>query len=89
MRSGLPALYDFFRSASQPPKERAMERAVFRPLSLRPVRTGTTCRQPTTYHPILPGTPAIEVMTDFLAVSPATVYEHHALARRPLPVRGR
>lgn len=56
-----------------------MERAEFRPLSLRPVKGGTTCRQPTTYHLIHPGTPAIEVMTDFLEVSPAMVHADASL----------
>ncbi|HJW23338.1 MAG TPA: CBS domain-containing protein [Rhodocyclaceae bacterium] len=50
-----------------------MERAVYRPLSLRPVKTGTTCRQPCAYDAVQPGTPAIEVMTDFQRVSPVTI----------------
>lgn len=50
-----------------------MERSVYRPLSFRPVKAGTICRQPSSFNSVQPGTPAIEVMTDFHQVSPATV----------------
>lgn len=50
-----------------------MQRPVYRPLSLRPLELGATCRQPSTYNPVQIDTPAIEVMTDFHSVSPVTI----------------
>ncbi|MBS1189550.1 MAG: hypothetical protein H6R10_1342 [Rhodocyclaceae bacterium] len=50
-----------------------MERAVYRPLGLRPVKAGTRCREPSTYNNVEPSTPAIEVMTDFQQTSPVTI----------------
>lgn len=58
-----------------------MERAVFRPLGLRPLKPGTTCRQPISHQPVHLGSPAIEVMTDFLEFSPATVRPGNTLVQ--------
>jgi CBS-domain-containing membrane protein len=50
-----------------------MERAVYRPLALNPLQAGAACRQPSIYAPVQMDTPAINIMTDFQLVQPATI----------------
>lgn len=50
-----------------------MERATYKALPLRPLSQGIACRQPGSYNPVKLDTPAINVMTDFQSVSPATI----------------
>jgi len=58
-----------------------MERAVYRPLSPHPLKSGAVCRQPSTYLAARLDTPAIEVMTDFEHVSPVTIGPEATLAQ--------
>lgn len=58
-----------------------MERAVYRPLGLRPLKADAACRQPSSYNPVQVDTPAIEVMTDFQVVSPVTIRPGATLAQ--------
>lgn len=50
-----------------------MQRARYKALRLIPLRAGARCQQPATNNPVQLDTPAIEVMTDFLAVSPVCI----------------
>jgi CBS domain-containing protein len=45
----------------------------YRALAPHPLKAGAACRKPSTNNPVQLDTPAIEVMTDFLAVSPACI----------------
>jgi CBS domain-containing protein len=49
-----------------------MQREIYKTLSSRPLSRGIRCRQPGSY-PVKLDTPAINVMTDFQSVTPATV----------------
>jgi CBS domain-containing protein len=50
-----------------------MVRESYKALQLAPIKPGTTCRQPRSFGTISLDAPAIEVMTDFEKVTPATV----------------
>lgn len=58
-----------------------MERAVYRPISLRPVKIGAACREPRTFSSVQIDTPAIELMTDFHSVMPVTTRPHATLTQ--------
>ena len=44
-----------------------------RPITLRPLKIGAVCRQPSTYRLVRLESPAIEVMTDFMQTTPAMI----------------
>jgi hypothetical protein len=52
-----------------------MERVIFRPLTMRPLRGGAVCRPPARRPapPVTADSPALETMTDLRAVPPATI----------------
>lgn len=50
-----------------------MERAVYKALQPVPLQVGIVCRQPRNYTAVAIDTPAINVMTDFQQVAPATI----------------
>lgn len=50
-----------------------MERAVYKPLKPFPLTSGIVCRQPRNFTPVAMDTPAINVMTDFQLLTPATI----------------
>lgn len=57
-----------------------MERAVYKALQLRPVKPETRCRQPSSFATVRLDTAAIEVMTDFQSITPATIRPDATLA---------
>jgi CBS-domain-containing membrane protein len=58
-----------------------MDRTEYRSLNARSLKPGAACRQPNSYSPVRLSTPAIEVMTDFNAVSPVTIGVDASLAQ--------
>lgn len=44
-----------------------------KPVALQPLKVGAVCRQPTTYRLVHLNTPAIDVMTDFMQITPAMI----------------
>ena len=44
-----------------------------RPIALHPLKIGVVCRQPSTYRLVHLDSPAIEVLTDFIQISPAMI----------------
>lgn len=50
-----------------------MERAQYPAIKTHRLKAGATCLQPSSYSPVKLDSPAINVMTDFLTVSPACV----------------
>lgn len=58
-----------------------MERATYKTLPLRPLSQGIACRQPGSYNPVKIDTPAINVMTDFQSVTPASIRPNATLTQ--------
>lgn len=50
-----------------------MERATYKPLQPHPLKEGARCRQQNSFATVKLDTPAINVMTDFQLVTPATI----------------
>ncbi len=57
-----------------------MENAQYNTIQVHPLTPGITCLQPSSYSPVKLDTPAIDVMTDFLTVSPASIPADASLA---------
>lgn len=57
-----------------------MERAIYKPLQPFPLKSGIVCQQPRNFTPVAMDTPAINVMTDFQLVTPATIRPDATLA---------
>lgn len=57
-----------------------MERAQYPALKSHALKPGTVCLQPSSFSPVKLNSPALNVMTDFLMVTPATVPADAALS---------
>ena len=57
-----------------------MERAVYKSLQPQSLKVGVVCQQPRNFGPVAMDTPAINVMTDFQLVTPATIRPHATVA---------